>query len=458
MPSNQTPQRKAIHMTSLYNANSVIDKLWEQFSEIFSDATKPTATHLFEMALSVFALNGFHSVKYNFEHFIEGVSKYELKSFYYTLNESKIDPQDWRKHLVEAALSICSADTQQPIILTIDDTLIEKYGKKFEHWSKLFDHAAHNGSNYLNGHCLVSLLLSIPVKDASGCRYLSFPVSYKMWTKEQTKLELAAGMVKSAMDYLGTQRRVILCCDSWYPKGCVKELVNEYANLAMICNVRVDTALYALPPEPTGKKGRPRVRGQRLSIESFTQAEIPGTDLCAGFLPVKTNLFGSRTVYAIATKVKDGKSYRLFLCTENPQNLHFDFAFSDERAASFAQADSNFMPLTIYTLRWNIEVSYYEQKTFWALGNYRLRSQTGIERLVNLLTLCYSAMKILPFLSDAFRFLKGLSPQQARFALGQAINREVFFASFVARLETAKYSSKLISILKLQFFGMTHAA
>ena len=104
-------------MTSIYTTNSVIDKLWKQFSEIFSDASKPTAKHLFEMSLSVFALNGFQSVKYNFEHFIGEVSEYRLKSFYYTLNESKINLQDWMKHLVVSALSICSSDTQQPVIL-----------------------------------------------------------------------------------------------------------------------------------------------------------------------------------------------------------------------------------------------------------------------------------------------------------------------------------------------------
>ena len=155
-------------MTSLYTTNGMINKLWKEFSVIFSEATKPTAKHLFEMVLSVFGLNGFQSVKCNFEHFIERISEYELKSFYYTLNESKIDLQSWTKHFVEAVLSIRQIDPQQPIILAIDDTLIEKSGEKFEHWSKLFDHAAHNGSNYLNGHCFVSLLLSVPVKDSSG--------------------------------------------------------------------------------------------------------------------------------------------------------------------------------------------------------------------------------------------------------------------------------------------------
>ena len=37
----------------------------------------------------------------------------------------------------------------QPVFVCIDDTMVSKFGKKFEDVSKLFDHAAHNGSNYL---------------------------------------------------------------------------------------------------------------------------------------------------------------------------------------------------------------------------------------------------------------------------------------------------------------------
>ena len=43
----------------------------------------------------------------------------------------------------------------QPIFLCVDDTMVAKTGTRFENVSKLFDHAAHNGSNYLNGHFAV---------------------------------------------------------------------------------------------------------------------------------------------------------------------------------------------------------------------------------------------------------------------------------------------------------------
>ena len=40
--------------------------------------------------------------------------------------------------------------------------------------------------------------------------------------------------------------------------------------------------------------------------------------------------------------------------------------------------------MRLYDMRWNIEVGYYEQKTFWDLSRYMVRSKTGIERMLNL--------------------------------------------------------------------------
>lgn len=47
--------------------------------------------------------------------------------------------------------------------------------------TKLFDHAAHNGSNYLNGHCFVSLMLCVPVWNHDKISYIDVPLGYRMW-------------------------------------------------------------------------------------------------------------------------------------------------------------------------------------------------------------------------------------------------------------------------------------
>ncbi len=38
------------------------------------------------------------------------------------------------------------------------------------------------------------------------------------------------------------------------------------------------------------------------------------------------------------------------------------------------------LPLGLFSLRWNIEISYYETKTFWSFRDYMVRSVEGIER------------------------------------------------------------------------------
>ena len=88
--------------------------------------------------------------------------------------------------------------------------MVEEESEKFELRSKLINLAAHNSSNYLNGHCMVSILLSFPVFADGSIRYLSVTLDYKLWNKKQTKLETAAEMVLHAMDGIGKDRQAFL--------------------------------------------------------------------------------------------------------------------------------------------------------------------------------------------------------------------------------------------------------
>ena len=51
----------------------------------------------------------------------------------------------------------------ETVFLSVDDTTVPKFGKKFDAVSVLHDHACHTGKSYVNGHCFVSLTLSVPV-------------------------------------------------------------------------------------------------------------------------------------------------------------------------------------------------------------------------------------------------------------------------------------------------------
>ena len=97
-----------------------------------------------------------------------------------------------------------------------------------------------------------------------------------------------------------------------------------------------------------------------------------------------------------------------------------------------------FLPLTIYSLHWNIEVSFYEMKKFWSLEDYMLRSKIGIERLTNLLMIVYSLMTLLPFYDSLFFPLADKSPQETRFLIDRQIQQELFFATFEIQPTSSK--------------------
>ena len=91
-------------------------------------------------------------------------------------------------------------------------------------------------------------------------------------------------------------------------------VVDEYANLDIICNARYDSVIYDLAPQPTGKKGRPAKHGNRLSPDNdFILSDEKVGEYYIGARRVLTNLFGQREVYAYVTASEKMKgSRRLF--------------------------------------------------------------------------------------------------------------------------------------------------
>ena len=238
----------------------------------------PTADTLFLLVLSTLTLESVHSIRFLYQHFLSGITTKSLNTCYHACSYAKVDYSHFMNITAKVALRmIPDSLVTQPIFLCVDDTMVAKAGTRFENVSKFFDHAAHNGSNYLNGHCFVSIMLCIPV-----------------WKNDRMK----------------------------------------------------------------------------------------------------------------------------------------------------------YIPLFLYSFRWNIETSYYEQKTFWSLCSYMVRSCKGIEMLVNLINICYCAMKILPYQDEQFSEYRTKSVQEFRFELSQGIRSQIFLTNFVRNIETHIKSNVIIKALK----------
>ena len=70
--------------------------------------------------------------------------------------------------LASTTLSIIPESlAKEPIVIAIDDTTIAKFGKKFADVQYLYNHSIHDSQNrVINGHCFVSLTMSVPVIEA----------------------------------------------------------------------------------------------------------------------------------------------------------------------------------------------------------------------------------------------------------------------------------------------------
>ncbi len=231
------------------------------------------------------------------------------------------------------------------------------------------------------------------------------------------------------MPGFSSQKNVIILCDSWYTKQNPVSIVEEYPNLDLIGNARADSVIYDLAPAPTGRRGRPAKHGKRLSADDdFTLSDEKINGYYIGARRVLTNLFGSRKVLAyVTTPEKDSCTRKLFFSTIFPEQLQIFCACQEK--APLDQTGSKwfqYIPLFLYSCRWNIEISYYEQKTFWSLCSYMVRSCKGIEMLINLINISYFAMKLLPYVDDKFAGYRNKSVQDFRFALSEGIRSRIF--------------------------------
>lgn len=191
-------------------------------------ATRPTRFLRTWLVIAQVALQAFQSLRFLHWNFLSQMTHRCLNSYYRVLQNKMVTRRSLRLQTSELACILIPAALQnEPVFLSVDDTTISKFGKKFDAVSLLHDHACHTGNPYVNGHCFVSLTLSVPVLNqrkgkATLIRYLAVPVGYRMWTKEQIKLELAGDLIEEVMPLL-KGRQVLLFFNSWYAKSTLIE-------------------------------------------------------------------------------------------------------------------------------------------------------------------------------------------------------------------------------------------
>ena len=227
-------------------------------------------------------------------------------------------------------------------------------------------HKTGRGNNWV----VLAIVVSLPF----CTRPFALPVMAKLvvkGTSSASRLWLARRMTSSLADAL-PGRDLHAVADSAYAGEELKKLGK---NVTWTTRLRKDAALHGLPPERTGKRGRPRVRGARLpklaglaAATAFTQVTVTRygkteTVQTAAITCLWYTVFGTRPVQVVLVRDKSASGYDLALVT----------------------TDLNASPAQVierYAARWSIEVAIEDAKQEFGAGQARNRTPNAVRRTV----------------------------------------------------------------------------
>ena len=130
-------------MDSLIFLSLFVNKFLSFFQFIFVNQTKPTRHSLLLLLLGIVMTSSL-SVRKCYMRIISRISGKSLNSFYNLLTNGKIDLNVWSAQLIRLSLRCIPAEYEDaPILLAVDDTLVEKEGSHFAHRERLFDHSGY---------------------------------------------------------------------------------------------------------------------------------------------------------------------------------------------------------------------------------------------------------------------------------------------------------------------------
>jgi DDE superfamily endonuclease len=268
-----------------------------------------------------------------------------------------------------------------PVDVAIDDTLFKRRGKKV--WAASWFHDGSAPGPAKTGYGNNWVVLGVVVRLRFTSRPVAVPVMAKLvikGTNSKSRLWLARRMAERLARALpGRQVRVV--ADSAYAGGELKDLP---AGLSWTTRLRKDAALHALPPERTGRPGRPRVKGDRLPSlaqiaagAEFTQVTVTRygrteTVAAAVLTCLWHSVFGTRPVTVVIVRDKPGSAFGIALVTT-------------DQAATAAQV------IERYAARWSIEIAIEDAKQVFGAGQARNRTAAAVERTLPFELACQAA-------------------------------------------------------------------
>jgi hypothetical protein len=245
---------------------------------------------------------------------------------------------------------------------------------------KITDRASswfHDGSapgpaktGYGNNWVIAAIVVRLPILS----RPVAIPVLAKLvikGTSSASRLWLARRMAQAIAAAL-PGRAIHVVADAAYAG---KKLNGLPPAITWTTRLRKDAALYDLPPARTGRRGRPRAKGDRLP----SLARLAAT---AAFAPVTVSRYGkTATIHAAAVtclwyRVFGSRPVRVVLIHDTSATGYHLVLVTTDTGAGPAQV------IERYAARWSIEVAIEDARQVFGAGQAHNRTARAVERTV----------------------------------------------------------------------------
>jgi SRSO17 transposase len=250
-----------------------------------------------------------------------------------------------------------------PVFLAVDDTLVEKTGKKME---GVDYHRDHSTNRSVLGHVWVTAHLVVMGQ--------SYPVSWKLYRRQVTcealdipffsKPELAEMILRTFEPLPGTQTYVLT--DSWYPSQKLLDVCEE-RGFYLISAVKSDRKF--------------KHAGRDMQVQQWAKS-LPKRAF--DFVMVNTSYY---KFWSVTGTLSSGHTVKLVI----------NRIVGNKRRRYLFSTDLSLTPPTIigyYLVRWEVENFYRTAKQSLGWGDYQMRDLFAIERHVQLMMVAHAYLEL----------------------------------------------------------------
>jgi len=274
-----------------------------------------------------------------------------------------------------------------PITVAVDDTLFRRRGKKVHAVGWFHDGSAAGQVTlgFGNNWVVMAIVVTLPFLS----RPVALPVLAALAVKGgPSKPDLARDLVDLIAERF-PDRDIHLVADAAY--GC-GSFIGLGDGMTMTTRAKTNAVFSHLAPPPTGKRGRPRLKGERIgtpadiarsarwrtvSVSRYgTTSTVQITEQsCLWYGAWRTDTVRVILVRETGTKTTPAKGYGIALVTTDLT------ATAEEIIARYAA-------------RWSIEVTFFDVKNIIGVGQARNRVRAAVERTVPFGLFCHSILTV----------------------------------------------------------------